>query len=69
LSEWLLDGVVILQLPDDKPERGVFTGVVGSDVLFQFDETSASALKTSTVLESERECMTMGASKCTLVSP
>ena len=39
VSEWLLDGVSILQLEDSKPNRTVYTRVVGSEALFQFEET------------------------------
>lgn len=58
LSEWLLDGVVVLQLVDDQPERAVHTAVVGADALFRYETNGASTLRASSTPETAGECMT-----------
>jgi len=55
VSKWLLDGEVILELVDHKPERMVYTRVVGTDALFQYEMTT-SALATVRPESELRDC-------------
>jgi len=63
VSEWLLDGVSILQLEDVKPNRTVYTRVVGSFADFQFEET-ISRLRSARGLTALGECLFGGLPLC-----
>lgn len=57
VTEWLLDGVSVLQFPDTKPQRVVYTRVVGAEALFQYEEDSASTLRAHSTPLSDINCM------------
>ena len=64
VSEWLLDGVSVLQFADTKPNRVVNTRVVGAEALFQYEEESASTLRTLSTPIAAISCMADPRASC-----
>ncbi len=67
VSEWRLDGETILELVDTKPQRMVYTRVVGSDALFQYEVTTAT-LGASRSESELRDCRIVEPTVCAGIS-